>query len=96
MRRVWQLAILLVLVGTAIFVWRQLFPGPEQQIRKRMVELQELLSFESSDGNFAALTAREQLGALFTEDAEVRAEARWSEQYGKDWHITGWRFINND
>lgn len=34
--------------------------------------------------------------SLFSHDAEIRAEARWSEPYGKDWHITGWRFINND
>ena len=31
--------------------------------------------------------------SLFGTDVQIRAEARWTEQFGKDWHITGWRFI---
>lgn len=80
MRRLLQVAIPMVLVGAAILLAMRLWPGPEQQIRKRMVELQELVSFDESEGNFAALTAREQLGAMFSPDAEVRVQGMGTPQ----------------
>lgn len=74
MKRILQVALLLVVVGGAVLLWKQVFPGPEQLIRTRLGELEELVSFRASDGNLAVLTGLQRLGSLFTRDAEVRVE----------------------
>ena len=74
MKRIVQLGVLLVFACGAVILWTHLFPGPERQIRRRMIELQELVSFHASDGNLAALADVQRLGSLFTRDAGVRVE----------------------
>jgi len=75
MRRLWQLAILLLVTAGAIWIWTLVFPGPEKKIRARMDEFRERVSFRASDGNLAALADLQQFGKLFTEDAQVRVDS---------------------
>ncbi len=74
MRRILHLVVLLALVGGAVLLWRQVFPSPEKQIRKRLEELRELVSFRASEGNLAVLADLQHLGSLFTRDAAVRVD----------------------
>jgi hypothetical protein len=50
-------------------------PSPERQVRKRLSELKELVTFRPSEGNFAVLARLQQLGGLLTADAELRLDA---------------------
>ena len=74
MKRILGWVILALLLVGAVFLWRQLFPGPEQRIRRRLSELREVVSFRGSDGNFAVLASTQRLGALFTRDARIRVD----------------------
>ena len=46
--------------------------GPEAEIRKQLDELQELVSYQSEEGDLASLTKVKRLGGLFTEDVAIR------------------------
>ena len=75
MKRWVQLASLLLLAGAVVWIWMQLSPNPERKIRARVVELEGLVSFRAADGNLATLSKLQQLGSLFTRDAQVQVDA---------------------
>lgn len=65
------IVILLVVLG-GIWIWMRWSSNPEAQIRKRMHELEEVISFADSDGLISAGTQLFRLTDFFTEDAELR------------------------
>lgn len=76
MKRTFQLLLLAVLVGGAIWAWRVLFPGPEQVIRKHMAKLEKLASFSADEGNLAKVVNLDELLSLFASDVEIRVETQ--------------------
>jgi hypothetical protein len=74
MKRGYLLLLVLGLGAGGFLLWRQLFPGPEQQIRRRMTDLRELVSFQATEGNLRLLADTQRLGALFTEAATIRVD----------------------
>lgn len=46
---------------------------------------------EFRTGSLATLN----IHSLFGRSVSIRAEARWSEAFGKEWFITGWRFTQD-
>ena len=74
MRRVLLMGMVVLLGVGGFLVWRQLFPGAEQQIRRQIGELQEVVSFRASDGNLALLADMRRLGSMFVENASVRVD----------------------
>jgi hypothetical protein len=50
-----------------------------------------LITHESiSDRTFAVLT----ISKLTGNDVSILAECRWCKPYGRNWHLSGWQFIN--
>lgn len=72
MKRAWPWLVGLLMVGGGVWVWTQWAANPERQIRKRLAELEELVSFSESDGLVSAALSWNQLGSFFTRDAVVR------------------------
>lgn len=56
----------------AVFLLRACFMGPEGHIRKQLSQLEELVSYEASEGDLASLGKARRLGGLFTENVEIR------------------------
>lgn len=65
------LLIATVAVIAAFFLLRGCFSGAEGQIRKQLTELEELVSFEASEGDLSSLTKAKRLGSLFAEDVRI-------------------------
>jgi len=61
--------LVLLVVG---FFLRGCFIGPEGKIRKQLSELEELVSYEAGEGDFAALGKVKRLGGLFTENVDIK------------------------
>lgn len=57
---------------TAAFFLRGCFVGPEGEIRKKLSELEALVSYEAGEGELSSLTKAKRLGGLFTEDVEIK------------------------
>ena len=59
-----------------IWLWGVFFPGPEKIIRKRLRELEALVSFPANQPPLANLTAVQQICARVTPDVEIRVDVR--------------------
>ena len=68
----WSFRLLLVagFGALAIWIWRVLFPSPEQVIRKRLGELAQAASFSSKEAPLASLANSATLASFFTDDVE--------------------------
>ena len=68
-KRILAAALLCILAVIAVLV--SCSSGAERQIRKQLDTLEELVSFESEEGNISSLTKAKRLGSLFTEDVVI-------------------------
>ena len=75
MNRGQQLLVGILIVGLGIGAWVFLSASPEKQIRKRMNQLEEAISFGESDGMISAALSLDELTGFFTEDVYVRVAA---------------------
>lgn len=55
--------------------WTWLFPGPEKVIRKRIGEIEKLVSFGSNEGPLAKLSNSQKLLSYFASDIQVTINA---------------------
>jgi hypothetical protein len=76
MKRVFQVGLILVLVGLGIWVWRYFNPAPEEAIRRHLHKLAEVASFESGEGLVARAVAAQQIGGFFGPDIFFNVEPR--------------------
>jgi hypothetical protein len=75
MRR-WTYRILLaaVLLGATVWLYRVLFPGPEQVIRKQLLQVAKLVSFGPNEGPLAKLSNTQQLLGYFGPEVEINID----------------------
>ena len=66
-----RLALLALLVLGAVWSWHRLFPGPEQVIKKRLVQLAEAASSTGNEGLIPKAARIQRLTSFFTPDVEI-------------------------
>lgn len=66
-----RVVLLLALLGAGIWIWRTVFPAPEQVIRKRLSEIARLASIAPNESSLAKLANSEKLIGYFAPDAEI-------------------------
>ncbi len=73
----WLIRALLVaaLVAAGIWIWRAVFPPPEQVIRKRLAEIARLASIAPNESPLAKLANSEKLMSYFAPDVEITVDA---------------------
>src|SRR5437899_2111177 len=67
-------ALAAIIIAFGVWIWVTFFPGPEQAIRRRLVELARLGSFASNEGALAKGLNSQQLASFFTPDVEVSVD----------------------
>ena len=60
-----------VLVGLGLWGWHRFFPGPDQQIRKRIAEFERYAGIGPTESNLARLANAQRLTTFFTTNAQV-------------------------
>ena len=71
MKWVWRLLILALLVAAGIWLYPILFPSEEKVIRKRLKELEQLLSTSSKESPIAKLGNAAKIGTYFSPDVQI-------------------------
>jgi len=67
-------ALAAIVIAFGVWIWVTFFPGPEQAIRRRLVELAKLGSFAANEGALAKGLNSQQLASFFTQDVEVSVD----------------------
>ena len=66
-----RVVLIAALAALGAWLWTVLHPGPEKIIRSRLVEVARNASFTGQEGNFARVTASQNLSDSFTTDGQV-------------------------
>jgi hypothetical protein len=75
-RRVFQLVVVVVLVGLGVMGWRWMFPGDEVRVKRVVEAAVAAVSWEGGEGNIARMAAVNRLGGLCAADVQVVFETR--------------------
>nr|UXE45812.1 hypothetical protein Hi04_10k_c5218_00025 [uncultured bacterium] len=70
-RGITQLVLLCVALALGLWTWRVLFPSPDQLIRKKLIELAQLASFNSNEAPLAKAINSQKMVSLCTPDVEI-------------------------
>ena len=70
----WWVVGLALLAGLGYWGWRTWFPGPEEVIRKRLVEGARTASSPGNAGNFVKLAHAQKLTTFCTPDVEITVD----------------------
>jgi len=62
---------LLALIGLGYWLWTVFFPNDEKIILKRINRLATLMTFNSTEGNFARVANVEEAAGLFAQEVEI-------------------------
>src|SRR5689334_5089186 len=68
---------IILLVACAVFawwMWNVLFPNPKTVIRKRLIEVARVASFQQNEGNLTRLANVAKLANFFTEQVEIKVD----------------------
>jgi hypothetical protein len=66
--------LLVLVIAGGVWAWRAVFPSPEKVIRKRLVEVAKLASFNANEAPLAKLSNTQQLLAHFASTVEISIE----------------------
>jgi ketosteroid isomerase-like protein len=70
-RWLWRLVFLAAVVAAGIWLWRVLFPGPEQVIRKNLTALARAACVVPNEAPMTKLANTLKVASFFTQDTEV-------------------------
>jgi hypothetical protein len=62
------------IIGVGIWAWKRLFPGPEQVIRKELVQVAAAASITPNEAPLTKLAKAQHLASFFANDADVTVD----------------------
>ena len=71
---VFRLFLATAIFAAAIWAWKRLFPGPEQVIRKELLQVAATASITPNESPLTKLAKAQHLASFFTTDADVSVE----------------------